>query len=219
MGKGWKVFTILLVVAVALLSVQIVMMQSKMNAPISLQERGEIVTDVIMTRSSVRTFSSQPVDEKTIETLLRAGMAAPTAGDKRPWNMIVITDREVLDAIPTAAPNASPAARAQLAIVVCGLPAQSYLENYWIQDCAIVSENILIAAHGMGLGAVWCGVYPDNGNGRFEAMSKLLATPEGVVPMNIIAIGYPDSEPNIKDKWDSSKVHHNIFNTPYFDIQ
>ncbi len=173
----------------------------------------EAVIEAIMTRSSVRAYTSQVVEEEKIETMLRAGMAAPTAGNKQPWQFVVINDREILDALPEVAAGMKMAPQAPLAIAVCGVPAESFpnVPEYWVQDCSAATENILLAAHAMGLGAVWCGVYPDGGSGRVEKITELLNIPEGTVALSVIIIGYPNAEPMVKDKWNPAKVHYNKF--------
>ena len=138
-------------------------------------------------------------------------MAAPTAGNKQPWEFVVVTDREVLDAIASINKGAHMAEKAQLAIVVLGTPAKALMPDYWVQDCSAATENILLAAHAMGLGAVWSGLYPENGTGRVAQISELLSLPEGTFALNVLVIGHPDKEPVVKDKWDPSKVHYNQY--------
>ncbi len=173
----------------------------------------EAVLEAIMTRSSVRSYTSQAVEEDKIETMLKAGMAAPTAGNKQPWEFVVINDRAILDALPEVATGMKMAPKAPLAIAVCGSPAKSFpnVPEYWVQDCSAATENILLAAHAMGLGAVWCGAYPDGGSGREAKITELLNLPEGVKCLSVIIIGYPDSEPKVKDKWDPAKVYYNRY--------
>ncbi len=215
MKSSWQILTILLAVVLVALSIQITKMQSVISSGISYEDKEQIILESIMSRSSVRSYTDQPVEQDKVEVMLKAGMAAPTGGNRQPWELVVITDRNILDAIPVAVKAAGMASKAQLAIAVCGKPSQAFLPGYWIQDCSAVTENILLAAHAMGLGAVWCGVYPENGTGRVASIKSLLALPSGVLPLSIIVIGYPDSEPTIKDKWDPSKVHYNQFHVPY----
>lgn len=168
-------------------------------------DSSEAVIEAIMTRSSVRSYTSQPVEEAKVETMLRAAMAAPTGANKQPWEFVVVTNREVLDQIPAIIKGARMAPAAQLAIVVLGDPAKS---GNWVLDCSAATENILLAAHSMGLGAVWCGAYPDDQAGRVGKLRELLSFSEELEPLNVIVIGYPDSEPTIKDKWDVKKIHY-----------
>ncbi len=211
MKNSWQILTLLLAVAVVVLSVNQTLLQNDDAPEVVVQDPGEVVYNNIMTRSSVRSYTPQPVDPAIVERLLRAGMAAPTAGNRQPWELLVVTDRAILDAIPSVVKPAGMAARSQLAIVVLGSPAKALLPEYWVQDCSAVTENILLAAHGFGLGAVWCGAYPENGTGRVEAMSKLLNLPDGTLALSIIVIGHPNKEPVIKDKWKSEKVHYNKY--------
>ena len=121
------------------------------------------VIENIMTRASVRSYQEKAVEKDKIVTLLKAGMAAPSAADKRPWHFVVVTDRKLLDGLAKANPNAAFAKKAPLAIVVCGDMSKTLQgggKDFWIQDVSAASENILLAAHALGLGAVWTGTYP-----------------------------------------------------------
>lgn len=167
-----------------------------------------IVIDNIMTRCSIRQFTDRQIAKDTLDNIVRAGMAAPSAMDKRPWSFVVVTEREVLDSLNANHPYAN-LKTATAAIVVCGVmdkAGEGKARDYWVQDCSAATENILLAAHAYGLGAVWCGVYPVEE--RVEAVSKVLGIPEGVMPLDIVTMGYPDQEPNVKDKWDASNVHY-----------
>jgi len=171
---------------------------------------GADVYDNIMTRTSIRQYTDEAVSRGAVDSLLHAGMAAPTAANKQPWCFMVIDRRDMLDSIAMMAPGWRPAGRAPLAIVVCG-DRDKALDgegaDYWIQDCSAVSENILLAAHAMGLGAVWCGVYPVKD--RTEALSAYLGFPSAVVPLSLIVIGHPAESPAPKDKFDSTAVKYN----------
>ena len=133
------------------------------NAEMLAVDNGEIIYNSIMTRSSVRSYTTEPVSDALVEKLLRAGMAAPSAGNKQPWRYYVVNDRNIIKQFDQVTKYAAPMHEmAQTAIVVCGVPAESFPDasEYWVQDCSASTENILLAAHGIGLGAVWCGVYP-----------------------------------------------------------
>ena len=163
---------------------------------------------VIFKRKSVRKYLNKPIEKKDIETLIKAGMAAPTAGDKRPWAFIGIMEKEKLLSLAEGLPHGKMLENAGAAIVVCGIPSESFpgkLADFWIQDCSAATENILLAAEAIGLGAVWIGVYP--GEERMEVLRKNLALPEGVLPLNIISIGYPTGEEKPKDKYNPAKIH------------
>lgn len=155
----------------------------------------------IMTRTSVRQYQERPVSGDTVEILLRAGMAAPTAVNKQPWHFVVVTNPETLEALGGRSKDAP------LAIAVCGdmtKALEAEAREYWVQDCSAASENILLAANALGLGAVWQGVYPIPQ--RVEKVKKLLSLPEKLIPLNVIAIGYPAEHPTPKDKWNVQNV-------------
>ena len=162
----------------------------------------------IATRASVRQFTNQPIDKSTLERIVRAGMAAPSAVNKQPWAFVVITERSVLDSLQNVHPYAN-LKTATAAIVVCGdteKALQGYAREYWIQDCSAATQNILLAAHALGLGAVWCGVHPDPK--RVSEVSRVLRLPESIIPLNIITMGYPASQPQPKDKWKPENIHY-----------
>lgn len=155
----------------------------------------------IMSRASVRNFKETPVEMEILEELVKAGMAAPTGGDRRPWAFVVVTDPDILLSLNGG--RIRNLNTAQAAIVVCG---DKTLSDYWVLDCSAASENILLAANAYGLGAVWCAVYPNHD--RSAIVSEVLDLPENIVPLNIIAIGYPVETPTPKDKFDSGKIHY-----------
>lgn len=165
----------------------------------------------IMTRASVRKFTDREISRDTIETLVKAGMAAPTAMNKQPWEFVAVTDRAVLDSIEAVHPYSN-LKTATAAIIVCG-NMQKTIEgegqSYWIQDCSAATENVLLAAHAMGLGAVWCGVYPIQD--RVAPLKEVLGMPSYVIPLNVIALGYPEGEVHPKDKWNPEALHFNKY--------
>lgn len=174
----------------------------------SVSNLTEAVIGNIMTRTSVRQFTSQAISKDTLDIIVKAGMAAPTAMNKQPWAFVVVTEREVLDSLETVHPYSN-LKTATAAIIVCGdmkKTSEDFSREYWVQDCSAATENILLAAHAYGLGAVWCGVYP-NPNVMPE-VKRVLGIPQGVTPLNIISMGYPASESEPKDKWNPENVHY-----------
>lgn len=166
--------------------------------------------DNIMTRTSVRKYKPVKLTDAQMETLLRAGMAAPSAVNKQPWEFIVVDDRALLDSIQAKLPNTRISDGCQQVIVVCGNEEKA-LEGegkaYWIQDCSAATQNILLAAHSMGLGAVWCGITPVKE--RMAILSEMLHTPSFVKPFAVICLGVPDEAPAPKDKWKPENIHRN----------
>jgi nitroreductase len=160
----------------------------------------------IMTRRSIRHYTPQPVSDELLESLLRAAMQAPSAGNSQPWYFVVIRDRQVLDTIPTFHPFSEMLKEAPLAIVMCAQERPNYPE-YWIQDCAASIQNILLAAHAQGLGAVWLGVHPRPD--RAASVSKLLGLPDEIHPLGIVSIGYPAEEKPPIDRFSPDRIHYN----------
>ncbi|MDE5745702.1 MAG: nitroreductase family protein [Paramuribaculum sp.] len=164
----------------------------------------------IMTRTSVRSYTDRAVEKETVDTLLRAAMAAPTAGNKQPWRFVVIDNRAILDSIGDNFHTMTMAKKAPLAVVMCGDTTETFPgegRDYWIQDVSAASENLLLAAHALGLGAVWCGIYPISD--RVAQFSQMLGLPDTIIPMACICIGYPEGETVPKDKWKSENIHYN----------
>ena len=163
----------------------------------------------IYTRRSVRQYAPGKVEEDQIDKLLRAGMAAPSAGNSRPWHFIVIDDPEKLAKVPTALPYAQMAAQAALAIMVCADPGLERFPGYWPQDCAAATQNILLAAHAQGLGAVWCGIYPGN---EEHTVREIFDIPKTIMPLSLIVIGKDPTESKDPGRYDADRVHRNRFN-------
>lgn len=162
---------------------------------------------VIHSRKSVRSFTNQVVTKQQIELLLQAGMAAPTAVNRQPWAFYVITQRETLDALGEQLPYAKMLTQAQAAIVVCGdMEKAGNLKDqaYWVQDCSAATQNILLAAESIGLGAVWTAVFPYDD--RSKVVVQTMNLPKHHIPLNVIPIGYPTGEDKPKDKWKPENV-------------
>lgn len=169
--------------------------------------------ETIASRTSIRKFDpTKPVSDADVEKILRAGMCAPSAMDRRPWEFIVVRDKAKLAALGSRLPYSRCGNGAQAAIVVCGnldngLPGRG--KEYWIHDCSAATMNILLAAKGLGLGAVWTGVYP--GEDRVAVVREVLSIPEGYAPLNVIPLGYPAENPVPKDKWNAGKIHRDAW--------
>ena len=176
----------------------------------SSSNAGQAVLDAISARTSIRAYQDRPVGADTVELLLRAAMSAPTARNRQPWAFIVVDDKYLLRQLADSLPYAQSAAAAPMAVVVCGVLTESQgatNAGWWVQDAAAASENLLLAAHAVGLGAVWTGVY--SYEDRVRAVRNVLGLPRHVVPLNVIPIGYPAENPAPKQKWDPAKVRRN----------
>lgn len=188
----------------------ILLLRSAMDQPLISETSNSDKLAVIFARKSVRKYTETPVDKGQIETLLRAAMSAPSAQNKQPWSFVVIDDPALLVQLSKTSPYAGMVAKAPLAIVTCADSTRMFAgeaEPYWVQDCSAANENLLLAAEGLGLGAVWIGIYPIAE--RVEAVKQILKLPVHLTPLAINAIGYPAENPKPKDKWDPKKIRWN----------
>jgi nitroreductase len=168
----------------------------------------EIVLDNIFQRRSVRNFTGREVTHSILMTLLKAAMAAPSARNRQPWAFIAITDRGIMDSLADGLPFTKMIYKAGAAIVVCGdsaIELQQGATDLWYQDAAAASQNILLAAHALGLGAVWSALFPYKD--RSGHVGRVLDLPDHVSPFSIIPIGYPTGEDLPKDKFKSERIH------------
>lgn len=167
----------------------------------------------ILTRTSVRKYESGvKLTDLEKSALLHAAMSAPSGVNRQPWEFIMVDDKDLLASLGKVLPYAKMAAQAPAAIVVCGNP-ERFLEGddstLWEQDLSAASENILLAANALGLGAVWTCLYPHPD--RMEAVRKVLNISADIIPFSLIPVGRVVSEPKPMDKWMSDRVHHNRF--------
>lgn len=158
-------------------------------------------------RRSIRRYTAEPVPEALTVEILQAAMSAPSAGNEQPWHFVVITDRRLLGEIPRIHPYAQMSKEAAVAILVCGDLHRDRLDGFWVQDCSAATENILVAAHARGLGAVWVGIYPREE--RVVAFRRLLGIPEHVVPFALVPMGHPAEQKPPADRYDPERVHQN----------
>ena len=156
----------------------------------------------IFSRRSIRVYTEEPVSETDLQGLLQAGMAAPSASNRKPWHFVAVTDRETLSALAQAHPYGKMLARAGAAIAVCGDPA---ISAWWVQDCSAATENILIAAAALGLGAVWLG---SHGNPEREgAIRDVLGIPDSIAVLSLLSIGHPAEEKAPRTQYEANRVH------------
>jgi nitroreductase len=163
--------------------------------------------EVIMTRRSIRKYTAQPVADEDVERLLQAGMAAPSSANEQPWHFVVIKDRSLLEQVPSFQPFSHMLKEAALAILICEDPGLEVLKGRGMLDCSAATENILLAAHALGLGAVWLGIYPVKE--RMNSMRKLLQIPSQIVPVALVSVGYPDEKLRKEDRFKPERVHDN----------
>lgn len=172
----------------------------------------QAVIDNIMARKSVRSYTDQQVPEEMVETMLRAAMAAPSAMNIQPWEFVVLNEREELDALADKLKYARMLKEAPLAIVVCANTIMVDREGnrrvnpFWQQDASAATENLLLAAEALGLGAVWTAASEGE---RAIAVREALNMPEDVMPLCVVPVGFPAVDEQPKDKWKPEKIHYN----------
>lgn len=174
------------------------------------------VLTVIHQRKSVRAYTNEPVGLPELRELVRAGFAAPTAGNAQPWAFVIVTERAKLDALADAMPYGKMLKKAPAAIAVCGVESafrSGETREMWVQDCSAATENILLAAEGTGLGAVWLGVYPYKD--RSASISSILKLPEGIVPFSLISVGHPTGAEKPKQKYNPSRLFLQQWGMPF----
>ena len=161
----------------------------------------------IINRRSVRAYRADAITDEQFEQILRAAMAAPSAGNQQPWEFIILHDRDLLVKITEVHPYAKMLLEAPAAIVVCGNTSREQHTGFWVQDCSAAVENILLEATHLGLGSVWLGVYPRQD--RVDGVKKLFHLPESVVPFAVIALGYAKEPPVPVDRFNPAFIHRN----------
>jgi len=157
----------------------------------------------------VRNYQDKPVETEKIEQMLKAAMQAPSAGNQRPWEFIVVNDKDLLQKLSLLSPFAGPIQRAALAIVMlANRDNMKYPEN-WQMDLSAATQNLLIEAVELGLGAVWLGVAPLED--RMEYIKQLLDLPNNILPFAVVPVGYPATENRFIDRYEHAKVHHDKY--------
>jgi nitroreductase len=160
----------------------------------------------IYTRRTIRKYSNKTVPDDMIEKLLKAGMSGPSAMNEQPWYFIVVKDRKLLVEISKASPYSQMAKDAAVAIIVCGEPKLQKIEGFWLQDCCIAAQNILLAAHALGLGAVWTASYPLRDS--VDNLQKLFGIPKKIIPLCVIPLGYPAEKKEPVERFRKERVHY-----------
>lgn len=163
------------------------------------------VLDAIFTRRSIRKFTGEPINEDDLKTILKAGFQAPSAHDFQPRDFVVVRDKETIKKIAQFHKYGKMLPKAGCAIIVCGDKEKQPERGFLVEDCSASIQNILLAAHGLGLGAVWCGVY--SVTDLTESTSNVLGLPENIIPIGMVVLGVKDEEKEPIDRYDESKVH------------
>ena len=159
----------------------------------------------IFHRTSIRDFLDQPVEPEKVELLMKAAMASPSAANQQPWEFYVVTNKQVLEQLAASSPYAGCTKKAPMAIVICGRK-ESMLPDYINIDLSACTENILLQADELGLGAVWLGIAPLQD--RMLQVKEILEAPEHLDVFAIVPCGYPAKVNAQQDRFDESRVHY-----------
>jgi len=160
--------------------------------------------EAIYKRRSVRNYTDRPVPEAVVESLLRAGMQAPSAGNQQPWEFLVVRERTTLEEMAEASPYARMLSRTPVAIVLLMRSRDLQFSPWSVQDMSAATENMLLAAAAQDLGAVWLGIWPDED--RVKALRRILHVPEDLAPFSVVSLGWPQSPPEPVDRWMPERV-------------
>ena len=163
------------------------------------------IMEAILTRRSIRKYTGEPVSESEIREVIRAGSYAPSAHNRQPWRFVVVRNPEMLEKIAQLHPYGKMAPQAGCVIIVCGDGEAQPADQFLPQDCGACIENMLLAARGMGLGTVWCGLHPVKR--LTDALHTWLSLPETVVPIGMVVLGHGAEEREVKERYDEEKVH------------
>lgn len=164
--------------------------------------------ETIFTRRSVREFTDKPVKDETINKLLEAAMYAPSATNSQPWHFIVVKDKNMLQKIAAEIKSAQPCDEANIVIIPCADLSLEY-KNNWPLDTAAATQNILLAARALKLGAVWCGIYPNPD--KAAIISKLFKLPQNIAPLCVIPIGYTDIKQEDVKRFQPDRIHYEVW--------
>ena len=165
------------------------------------------VIEAIIKRRSIRCYTGKDVEKSSIELLLKSAMYAPSARNEQPWHFIVIDNKELMEQIMKVHPYASMLSDASVAILICGDEKLELSKGYWPVDCAAATQNLLLAAYSLGLGAVWLGVYPRPE--RQVGIRKIFSLPTHVHPFSLVSIGYPAEEKSVPDRFKEQRIRWN----------
>jgi nitroreductase len=168
--------------------------------------RGMELFEAIFNRRSIRKYTPKSIPDETIEKIIEAGMYAPSAVNKQPWHFIVFRNKVIIDNIIAIHPNSSMLKYADAGILICYDKLLQHDEGYGAVDCSAATQNMLLAAHGLGLGSCWVGIYPRQS--RIEGLHNFFSLPEHVVPFAVISLGYTNEVKARPQRFIKNRIHY-----------
>ena len=166
--------------------------------------------DAILKRRSIRTYKNKEIPKKALEKILKAAMYAPSAHNEQPWHFIVLEQKDLLKKMASICPYAKMAENAPLGIIVCADMNLIKTENFWPQDCAAATMNLLLSAEEHQIGSVWTAVYPKTD--IITGIKDLFDLPNEIIPFSFVLFGYPDKQSQMpEDRYKLERIHMNIW--------
>jgi len=162
--------------------------------------------EAIFKRKSVRKFLDRAITDDQIKQIVKAAMAAPSAGGAQHWHFVVLRDKDLKSTIAKRYPNIAPLESAPVGVLICADTSLEVYPGFWMLDCAAATQNILLMATELGLGGVWCAVYPDEE--KMKGIKELLKLPESVQPFSIVPVGYPAEKIEPEDRFSEERIHY-----------
>lgn len=163
--------------------------------------------DLIISRRSIRKYKKQKISKESIDKILKSAMYAPSAMNLQPWHFIVFDNKEIFEKIISVIPHAEMIRNADKCILVCGDSSKEKNESWLIQNCSAAIQNILLASHSLGIGSCWIAIH-----GIPEIVNKVKVEfnlPDGILPISLVSLGYPDEEISAENRFDVNKIHYN----------
>ena len=165
------------------------------------------MSKLIFKRRSIRRFKAEPIPDEAISQIIKAAMAAPSANNLKAWHFVIITKRELLNQLAEIHPYGKMLNEAAAAILVCGNIQKQNVTGYLYMDCAAATQNILLEATSLDIGSVWLGVYPREA--RMSEIGSFFKIPDNIIPVSLVALGYPAEQKPINNPWQAEAIHYN----------
>lgn len=163
------------------------------------------IFEAIFTRRSIRCFTGEIVKESDLKTIIKAGCYAPSANNRQPWDFIIIKEKDIMEKISEVHSRAKMIVEAGCGIIICGDKEKQTQTGLLIEDCSASIQNMLLCAHGLGLGAVWCGLYPVTH--LTKAVKELLELPNNIVPVGLVVVGHTAEDKEMVFRYNEEKIH------------